>query len=104
MAALAALAAFFLLVPATATAIQPAADEYQFEIPGVGVRPVRESGQVLKIRADRDRSGIAGETVPVDSPLQALGSTASATPILLIAALASLGWVVARRHRLAHPG
>lgn len=102
LAAIAVLAAFALLVPCSATAIQPAADEYQFEIPGVGVRSVRNPGQVLEIRADRDRAGIAGETVPVDSPLEALGSTASSAPALLIAALASFGWVAARRHRLAH--
>lgn len=104
MAALAALAALALLVPASATAIQPAADEYQFEIPGVGVESTRDAGQVLEIRPDRDRSGVAGETIPVDSPLKAFGSMATSAPALLFAALASLGWVAARRHRVAHAG
>ena len=64
----------------------------------------RQPGKVMPIPTDRDRAGIAGETIPVDSPLQALGSASSPALALLIAALASVAWVVARRHRVAPNG
>ena len=98
------IAAFAVLTPAAAPAVQPAADEYQLENSGLGVRTTPDRGRIETVRQDADRAGIAGETLPLDSPAQALRSATWPTPALLIAVAASLAWVAINRRRLAHAG
>ena len=103
-AVLALITAYAVLIPAAAPAVQPAADEYQLENPGLGVQTTPDRGRLESVRSGADREGIAGETLPVDSPVGVLRSATWPTLALLVAVATSLAWVVANRRNLARAG
>jgi len=101
--ALAVAAVIPLLAPSGAPALQPAADEYQLDAPGVTPPLGRDSVQIQDVRPDRDRAGVVGENIATDTPLEALGGTGAAL-LALLAAIASLAWIALGARRVVRAG
>lgn len=89
-----ALALCLVLCP-TAAAAPPASDEYRLDLGEARVnlpRSATPTGE-LELTSTGGQAGVIGEDEAPASPLSSIATAASQAPVVLLAALAGLGWL-----------